>query len=182
MAGWSMYSVGCHTLVYEENAMIVLGIDPGIANVGFGCIDTDKRSVVVSGTLTTTPRRTPARRIYSIARRIEHLITAVGPDLIVIEEFRPFKFGRDRKHMSTIDKASGAIIYVSMKSPAQVHVIPPNIWMRKVMKLGRRDKFTKTTTMKFVEKRLCVRVRTEHEADALGMALYGGRYLNGEGT
>ena len=158
----------------EETEMRVLGIDPGIANVGFGCIETRNRSVIISGTLTTSSRRTTAHRIYSVARRIEHLIQALGPDVVVIEEFIPF---RNRKNMTMIDKACGAIIYVAMRSSAEVCVVRPNIWMRKTLRLGRRDHLSKLTIMRYVEKQLNVKVRAEHEADALGMALYGGRYF-----
>jgi crossover junction endodeoxyribonuclease RuvC len=152
--------------------MILMGIDPGIANVGFGVIDSSNLSVIISGTLTTSPRRTTAHRIYSIARRIQHLIEATGPDKIVIEEFIPF---RNQRKMSAIDKACGAIIYVAMASSAEVILVRPNVWMRKVLGLTQKARLSKLMIMRRVDKRLGIKTRVEHEAEALGMALYGGR-------
>lgn len=150
--------------------MIVMGIDPGIANVGFGVYDSALHKTIIFGTLTTKPRMRIERRIYSIARRIEHLIKAVGPDRIVIEEFIPF---RNRKSMSAIDKACGAIIYVAECSSAEVILVRPNIWMRKTLRLSKTARFSKLTIMRRVDKYLEVETKVEHEAEALGMALYG---------
>jgi crossover junction endodeoxyribonuclease RuvC len=152
--------------------MILMGIDPGIANVGFGVIESSNLSVVISGTLITSPRRTTAHRIYSIAKRIAYLIEATDPDRIVIEEFIPF---RNQRKMSTIDKACGAIIYVAMASGAEVVLVRPNVWMRRTLGLTRTARFSKLMIMRRVDKRLGIKTRVEHEAEALGMALYGGR-------
>jgi crossover junction endodeoxyribonuclease RuvC len=149
----------------------VMGIDPGIANVGFGVIESNY-SVLVSGTLLTKPRMRTEHRIYSIARRIDHLIKATDPDVIVIEEFIPF---RNRRSMSQIDKACGAIIYVAYKSAAEVILVRPNVWMRKVLRLTSTARFSKLTIQRYVDKTLGVKTRVEHEAEALGMALYGRR-------
>lgn len=152
--------------------MISMGIDPGIANVGFGIIDTSRLSVIVSGTLITNPRHSNEHRIYSIAKRIQYLIRATEPEVIAIEEFIPF---RNRKSMSNIDKACGAIIYVAMASDAKVVLVRPNIWMRKTLQLTKTAKFSKLSIMRRVDKVLGIRTRVEHEAEALGLALYGGR-------
>ena len=150
--------------------MVVLGIDPGIANVGFGVIKSHSRlSYIVSGTLITNPRMSQVRRIYSITRRIKHIIGATEPDIIVIEDFIPF---RTRKNMGHISQAYGAIQYVAEDSEARLIIVRPNIWIRQLLGLTQRAKYSKITTMKYIERNLSVNPKSEHEADALGLALW----------
>lgn len=150
--------------------MRVLGIDPGIANVGFGVIERrSKYRVIASGCLITNPRTSQSRRIYSIARRIKYLIEATEPDVIVIEDFIPF---RQRKNMGNISQAYGAIQYVCVDSKAKLIIVRPNIWMRSLLRLSKTGKFGKRAIQRFVDSQLRVRTRVEHEAEALGMSLW----------
>jgi crossover junction endodeoxyribonuclease RuvC len=156
--------------------MRVLGIDPGIANVGFGVIeqwrgevyDSKRLKVIASGCLLTSPRVSQTRRIYSIARRIKYLIEATEPDVIVVEDFIPF---RQRKNMGHISQAYGAIQYVCEDSEATLIIVRPNTWMRSLLGIRQKDRMGKRMIQRFVDKQLKVRTRVEHEAEALGMAL-----------
>ena len=68
--------------------MRILGIDPGIATVGFGLVDSDKnRQRYVTCGVITTPAHTPlSSRLAQIYSDLEELITAFKPDEIAIEE------------------------------------------------------------------------------------------------
>ncbi len=157
--------------------MRVLGVDPGIANVGFGIVeqwrgevyDSKKYRVIASGCLITSPRASQHRRIYSIARRIKYLIEATEPDVIVVEDFVPF---RQRKNMGTISQAFGSIQYVCVDSKKKLIVVRANIWMRGLLNLRQKDRLGKRMIQRFVDKQLNVRTRVEHEAEALGMSLW----------
>ncbi len=154
--------------------MKVLGIDPGIANVGFGIIERHSRcQVIASGCLITNPRMSQSRRIYSIARRIKYLIEATEPDVIVVEDFIPF---RQRKNMGNISQAYGAIQYVCIDSRTKLVIVRPNTWMRRLLRIDQTKKFSKLHLQRYVNRELKVRTRVEHEAEALGIALY---YLRG---
>jgi Holliday junction resolvasome RuvABC endonuclease subunit len=157
--------------------MRVLGIDPGIANVGFGAIEqwrgevyhSTKYRVIASGCLITSPRTSQHRRIYSIARRIKYLIEATEPDVIVVENFVPFS---RHKSIGSISQAFGAIQYVCVDSKVKLVIVASNLWMRGLLGLKQKDRMGKRMIQRFVDKQLRIRTRVEHEAEALGMALY----------
>jgi crossover junction endodeoxyribonuclease RuvC len=65
-----------------------LGIDPGIATVGFGVIDSEKgrQKFVSCGVITTPPGIPLSSRLDRIYSDMEELITTFKPDVSAIEE------------------------------------------------------------------------------------------------
>ena len=68
--------------------MRILGIDPGIATVGFGVVDVEKsRQKLVTCGVITTPAKTPlSSRLDRIQRDLNELIAQVQPDVVAMEE------------------------------------------------------------------------------------------------
>ena len=68
--------------------MRILGLDPGIATVGFGIVDTEKnRQKLVSCGVITTPAHTPlSSRLDQIYTDLEELIRVYRPDAMSVEE------------------------------------------------------------------------------------------------
>lgn len=68
--------------------MRILGIDPGIATVGFGLVEADRAQVrmVTYGAITTPAGLPLSRRLYQIRADMESLIGQLKPDVISIEE------------------------------------------------------------------------------------------------
>ena len=68
--------------------MRILGIDPGIATVGFGVIDSDRnRQRFVTCGVITTPAKTPlSSRLDRIQADLKELIEQVHPDVVAMEE------------------------------------------------------------------------------------------------
>ena len=68
--------------------MRILGIDPGIATIGFGLVEAQRAEVhMLSYGAITTPAGIPlSRRLYQIANDMEELIGETKPDVISIEE------------------------------------------------------------------------------------------------
>ena len=67
--------------------MRILGIDPGIATVGFGLVEADRAQVrmVTYGAITTPAGLPLSRRLYQIRADMESLIGQLKPDVISIE-------------------------------------------------------------------------------------------------
>ena len=68
--------------------MIILGIDPGLATLGYGVIEAenDRRRVIQFGTL-TTPKGVPVPvRLRSIYEGMEQLLDLYHPDQVAFEE------------------------------------------------------------------------------------------------
>ena len=68
--------------------MRILGIDPGVAIVGFGVIDSDRGSqqMIQYGAITTAAGLPLATRLAQIAADMEQLIVQFKPDEIAVEE------------------------------------------------------------------------------------------------
>ncbi len=68
--------------------MRILGIDPGIATIGFGIIDSQrqKNTLVQYGVITTPAGLPLANRLLQISRDMEALIAQFHPDEIAVEE------------------------------------------------------------------------------------------------
>ena len=68
--------------------MRILGIDPGVAIVGFGLIESDHGSLrmLQYGAITTPAGQPLAARLLQISRDMEELIDAFRPDEMSIEE------------------------------------------------------------------------------------------------
>ncbi len=68
--------------------MRILGIDPGIATIGFGLVEADRgRFGMLNYGVISTPAGLPlSKRLYQIDRDMEELIAKLKPDVIAIEE------------------------------------------------------------------------------------------------
>lgn len=68
--------------------MRILGIDPGVAIVGFGVIESDRgtQQMVQYGAITTAAGLPLATRLAQIAADMEQLIVQFKPDEIAVEE------------------------------------------------------------------------------------------------
>ena len=68
--------------------MRILGIDPGVATIGFGLVEADRAKVhmVTYGAITTPAGLPLSRRLYQIDRDMEELIGKLRPDVMAVEE------------------------------------------------------------------------------------------------
>lgn len=68
--------------------MRILGIDPGVATVGFGLVESNRGQLKLAGCgVITTPAHTPlSSRLDQIYTDLEELIGAYHPDAIPVEE------------------------------------------------------------------------------------------------
>ena len=68
--------------------MRILGIDPGVATIGFGLVEVQRAQVhmVTYGAITTPAGLALSRRLFQIDRDMTELIGQLKPDVISIEE------------------------------------------------------------------------------------------------
>ena len=69
--------------------MRILGIDPGLARVGYGVIDTTggQQTMLDCGMIRTDPGQTEGERMVEIARDLRQLIRLWRPELAAVEKF-----------------------------------------------------------------------------------------------
>ena len=68
--------------------MRILGIDPGVATIGFGVVDADRgRQQLIRYGVITTPAGIPlSSRLYQISQDMSELISQFHPDEMAVEE------------------------------------------------------------------------------------------------
>ena len=68
--------------------MSILGIDPGLATMGYGVIEAsgDKRRLIQFGAVTTSPKLAIPYRLRAIAQGVRQLMDIYQPDDVAFEE------------------------------------------------------------------------------------------------
>lgn len=92
----------------------ILGIDPGIAIVGFGLIDQkgSRLTPVQYGSIRTEAHTEPAVRLLQIYEAMKQLISQYKPDAIAIEKLF---FNRNVTTALTVGQARGVLILAAVQ-------------------------------------------------------------------
>ena len=71
--------------------MVILGIDPGVATIGFGIIRAErgKNTLIQYGVITTPPGIPLSERLVQIYNDMEQLIDTFKPDEMAVEDPHP---------------------------------------------------------------------------------------------
>jgi crossover junction endodeoxyribonuclease RuvC len=96
--------------------MIILGIDPGTARMGYGILEISpkkKTSLIKSGVLITTPDSESHRRLLSLFKDLNALVKEYSPEVMVLE--RIF-FNTNVKTALTVGQARGISMLVAASS------------------------------------------------------------------
>ncbi len=119
--------------------MIILGIDPGYATVGYGIIEsTGSRNTAIDYGVITTPKSDAfPKRLKHIADCIKQLIAVHNPDAISIEELF---FQTNRKTAISVAEARGAIIVSCMDCDKILYEYTPLEIKQAITGYGRADK------------------------------------------
>ena len=104
--------------------MIVLGIDPGLATMGFGVIDTDghRNKLIEYGALITTPDQPQPERLLRLSDGIDALIGKHRPAEIAFEELF---FARNVTTAMSVGAARGVAIVACRKRVSDIYEYTP---------------------------------------------------------
>ena len=149
--------------------MRILGIDPGVAIVGFGLIESDRGTVrVLQYGAITTPAGLPlAARLAQINRDIEELIGTFRPDEISVEELF---FSKNITTGIAVAHARGVILCAAEKKKIPIYEYTPMQVKQAVAGYGLADK---KQVMDMTRRLLKLKSvpRPDDAADALAIAL-----------
>ena len=106
--------------------MRILGIDPGVARVGYGVIEVEPgpgghQSLLDCGIIRTDPGSSEGDRMVEIARDLRQLIRAWKPELAVVEKFF---FYRSSTTISVV-QARGVLMMTLARFQIPVVEFPP---------------------------------------------------------
>ena len=91
--------------------MKILGIDPGMAIVGYGIVETknDKLALVTSGSIQTDKSLSDSKRLLEIYNDLAQIVEKYRPDCASVEELFFFK---NQKTVIPVAEARGVILTV----------------------------------------------------------------------
>ena len=149
--------------------MRILGIDPGIAIVGFGLIESDRggQRMLQYGAI-TTPKELPlAERLVQIGNDMEQLIAQLRPDAIAVEELF---FTNNITTGIAVAHGRGIVLYTAQKSGVPLYEYTP---MQVKMAVTGYGKAEKRQVMDMTKRLLNLKAvpKPDDAADALAIAL-----------
>ena len=156
--------------------MRILGIDPGLARVGYGVIDVDPRAgrsvqaqhMLDCGIIRTDPGRSEGERMVEIARDLRQLIRLWTPDLASVEKFF---FYRSSNTIAVV-QARGVVIMTLTRFGLPIVEFPPMQIKQALTGNGHADK-DEVLDAVTRELNLDTPPRPDDAADALAVALTG---------
>ena len=149
--------------------MRILGIDPGIAIVGFGLVEAEKgrMQMLNYGAITTDAGLPLATRLWQIGNDMEDLIGRCKPDALAIEELF---FNRNITTGIAVAHGRGVILYTAEKYGVPLFEYTPSQVKQAVVGYGKADKRQVMDMTKRLL-RLSDVPKPDDAADALALAL-----------
>ena len=117
----------------------ILGIDPGLATVGFSIVDTDKikMKLVTCGVISTPAHTSLSSRLDRIFDDINELISTFAPDAVSIEELF---FNTNITTGISVAHARGVILLAAYRAGVEVFEYTPLQVKQSVVGYGRAEK------------------------------------------
>lgn len=152
--------------------MRIIGIDPGIAILGYGVVDyaNNKFKVLDYGAITTTPKFKLPERIEIIYDGLEVLFEKYKPDAVAYEELF---FNSNAKTALIVGQARGAAVLCAQKKKLNIYEYTPLQVKQAVVGYGRADKKQVQTMVKMLLNLKEV-PKPDDVADALAIAICHG--------
>jgi crossover junction endodeoxyribonuclease RuvC len=154
-----------------ENAvrMVVLGIDPGLANCGFGVVVRRGHRLLAAdgGVIKTSGQHAPERRLAPLHERVAGLIDEHAPDAVALEALY---FGENVRTAFAVGQARGAVLLAAGQRCVTCFDYTPQQVKGAVCGAGRADK---GQVARMVQALLSLPEppRPDHAADALAVAI-----------
>jgi crossover junction endodeoxyribonuclease RuvC len=160
--------------------VIVLGIDPGTAALGYGIVDSTAGRVreVDHGCLTTSPDESLPDRLLAIHTLVDELIEIHRPGILAVE--RLF-FSRNVQTAFAVGQARGVVLLAAAQHGVPVREATPNEVKSAIAGYGAADK---EQVQRMVQMVLGMpeRPRPDDAADALAIAIWAANTAGSAGA
>lgn len=149
--------------------MVVIGIDPGVANTGFGIVESRGSALLAldGGVIKTRSDQPLEVRLALIAEQIEELLEKYSPEAMAIESIY---FGKNVESAFSVGQARGAVICEAGKRNIPVNSYTPQQIKLAVCGSGGAGK-EQVQTMVTALLDLAGPVPPDHAADALAVGV-----------
>jgi len=149
--------------------MIVLGIDPGLSNTGYGLIKYDKKKIelIDYGCILTRKKDNFSVRIKKIYYKIKELIEKYNPHEVVIEDIF---FNKNVRSALTVSKVHGMVAITAALMELELFEYTPLQIKQATVGNGRAEKHQVQSMVKILLN-LSKIPQPNHAADALAAAI-----------
>jgi crossover junction endodeoxyribonuclease RuvC len=119
--------------------MIVIGIDPGLATVGFGVIRAEKNNItpVSYGAIRTSAGKQSPERLLEIYTGVNELFGKYAPSAVAVEKLF---FNKNVTNAMNVSEARGVIVLAAEQNHIPVFEYTPNEVKQAITGSGRADK------------------------------------------
>ena len=149
--------------------MVILGIDPGLATLGYGVIEVvnDKRRLIQFGTLTTPAGEPMPQRLRAIFQGMNQLMDIYQPDDVAFEELF---FSKNITTGMAVSAARGVALVAVVQRTDNLYEYTPMQIKQAVTGYGGADKHQVQQMVKMLLNMKEI-ARPDDAADALAVAL-----------
>ena len=149
--------------------MVILGIDPGLATLGYGVIETqgDRRRMIQFGTVTTPAGVAMPYRLHAIAQGVRQLMDVYQPDEVAFEELF---FSKNITTGMAVSMARGVALATVVERTDNLYEYTPMQIKQAVTGYGGADKHQVQLMVKMLLGMKDI-ARPDDAADALAVAL-----------
>ena len=149
--------------------MIILGIDPGLATLGYGVIEVvnDKRRLIQFGTLTTPAGEPMPQRLRAIFQGMNQLMDIYRPDDVAFEELF---FSKNITTGMAVSAARGVALVAVVQRTDNLYEYTPMQIKQAITGYGGADKHQVQQMVKMLLNMKEI-ARPDDAADALAVAL-----------
>lgn len=160
----------------KEKSMIILGIDPGIAIVGYGFIECKGNNfkVIDYGAITTDSKTIFPERLKLVYDELSNLIQKYKPDDFAIEELF---YNKNAKTVIKVGQARGVEVLAAVNQGLPIYEYTPLQIKQAVVGYGRAEKHQVQQMVKLLLN-LNEIPKPDDVADALAVALTHGSSMN----
>lgn len=153
----------------SKKRQLVLGIDPGVACVGWGIVKGKKDQLTVGpyGCIRTNKNLLPEKRLSQIYHETKKIIQKNHPDLVAVEQLF---FYKNVKTAISVSQARGVILLAVDQSNTPLREFTPLQTKQAISGYGRADKLQIQKMIKILLK-LKKLPKPDDTADALAAAI-----------
>ena len=155
--------------------MIILGIDPGYAIIGYGVVEESGGNYrpIAYGAITTTPQQSFSERLKTVYDDLSFIIEKYKPEAVAIEKLF---YHTNQKTVIEVAEARGVILLALEQNGLPFYEYTPLQVKTAVTGYGRAEK---KQIMEMTRRLLKLKgvPRPDDAADALAMAICHGQHL-----
>ena len=148
---------------------IILGIDPGIANTGYGVVESHANQLMPRdfGNIRTSPQTASEVRLKQIYDAVTHLIAKFAVENIVLEDIF---FSKNVRSAFILGEVKGIVKLAAANANCPIALYTPTQIKQAIVGYGRA---TKSQMQKMTQALLQLKEppRPDHAADALALAI-----------